>query len=98
MGDKKQARLVKRGFDINTIVPYEIWDIGNGRGIYVDFYDSNSKTLPYELGSKAFPVDMSRLMVDGEELGSWPHDALGGKAIRELGYEPVEEDGSDDTD
>ena len=97
MGDKI-ARLVKRGFDINTVVPYEIWDIGNGRGIYVDFYDSNSKTLPYESCSKAFPVDMSRLMVDGEELGSWPHDALGGKAIRELGYEPVEEDGSDDTD
>lgn len=97
MGDKI-ARLVKRGFDINTIVPYEIWDIGNGRGIYVDFYDSNSKILPYESGSKAFPIDMSRLMVDGEELGSWPHDALGGKAIRELGYEPVEEDGSDDTD
>lgn len=97
MGDKI-ARLVKRGFDINTVVPYEIWDIGNGRGIYVDFYDSNSKTLPYELGSKAFPVDMNRLMVDGKELGSWSHDALGGKAIRELGYEPVEEDSSDDTD
>ena len=97
MSEKKQARLVKRGFDINTVVPYEIWDIGNGRGIYVDFYDSNSKTLPYESGSKAFPVDMSRLMVDGEELGSWLHDALGGKAIRELGYEPVEEGGSDDS-
>ena len=98
MSEKKQARLVKRGFDINTVVPYEIWDIGNGRGIYVDFYDSNSKTLPYESGSKAFPVDMSRLIVDGEELGSWPHDALGGKAICELGYVPVEEDGSDHTD
>lgn len=93
MSEKRQARLVKRGFDINTVVPYEVWDIGNGRGIYVDFYDSNSKTLPYESGSKAFPVDMSRLMVDGEELGSWPHDALGGNAIRELGYEPVEKDG-----
>lgn len=90
MGDKI-ARLVKRGFDINTVVPYEIWDIGNGRGIYVDFYDSNSKTLPYESGSKAFPVDMSRLMVDGEELRSWPYDATGGMAMRELGYEPVEE-------
>ena len=98
MSEKKQERLVKRGFDINTVVPYEIWDIGNGRGIYVDFYDSNSKTLPYESGSKAFPVDMSRLMVDGEELGSWPHDALGGKAIRELGYEPVEEDDKNGTD
>ena len=92
MIEKKQARLVKRGFDINTMVPYEIWDVGDGRGIYVDFYDSDSRTLPYETGSKAFPVDMSHLMVDGEMIGSWPNDALGGKAVRELGYEPIEED------
>ena len=78
----KIARLVKCGFDINTVAAYEIWDVGNGRGIYVEFYESDSK---------AFPVDMSRLMVDGEELGRWPHDALGGKAISELGYEPIEE-------
>lgn len=26
------------------------------------------------------------------ELRSWPYDATGGKAIRELGYEPIEED------
>ena len=100
MNEKKQARIVKRGFDINTLVPYEIWDVGpyeiwdvgDGRGIYVDFYDSDNKTLPYESGSKAFPVDMNRLMVDGEMIGSWPYDAIGGKAIRELGYEPIEEE------
>lgn len=96
MNEKKQAHLVKRGFDINYVVPYEIWDVGDGRGIYVDFYDSDNKTLPYESGSKAFPVDMSRLMVDGEMIGSWSYDAIGGKAIRELGYEPVEEDEQDD--
>lgn len=79
--DGRQARLVKRGLDITTGEPYEIWDVGDGRGIYVDFYESDSK---------AFPVDMSRLMVDGGELRSWPYDATGGKAIRELGYEPVE--------
>lgn len=97
MGDK-QARLVKRGFDINNGVPYEVWDVGDGRGVYVDFYDSDNKTLPYESGSKAFPVDMSRLMVDGEMIGSWPYDAIGGKAMRELGYEPVEEGDSDGAD
>ena len=31
------------------------------------------------------------------ELGVWYEDATGGKAIRELGYEPVEEDVSDDS-
>ena len=95
MGGKKQARLVKRGRDIITGAPYEIWDVGDGRGIYVDFYDSDNKTFPYESGSKAFPVDMSRLMVDGEMIGSWPYDAIGGKAIRELGYEPVEDEWDD---
>lgn len=87
----KIARLVKRVFDINSLVLYEIWDVGDGRGIYVDFYDSDNKTFPYESGSKAFPVDMSRLMVDGEMIGSWPYNAIGGKAIRDLGYEPIEE-------
>ena len=82
MSEKKQARLVKRGRDIVTGVPYEVWGVGDGRGIYVDYYESDTK---------AFPVDMNRLMVDGEMIGSWPYNAIGGKAIRELGYEPVEE-------
>lgn len=91
MNEKKQARLVKRGLDITTGAPYEIWDVGDGRGIYVDFCECESD-------SKAFPVDMGRLMVDGGELRSWPYDATGGKAIRELGYEPVDEGASDGTD
>ena len=86
MGEKKRAHLVERGRDIIAEVPYEIWDVGDGRGIYVDFYESDSK---------AFPVDMGRLMVDGGELRSWPYDATGGKAISDLGYEPVEVEDSD---
>ena len=88
MSDKK-ARLVKRGFDINNGVPYEVWDVGEGRGVYVDYF---------AFSSKAFPVDMNSLMVDWEEMRSWPHDALGGEAIRDLGYEPYEpvEDGVTD--
>lgn len=81
MGERKQARLVKRGRDIITGAPYEVWDVGDWRGIYVDFRESDTK---------AFPVDMGHLMVDGRELRSWPYDATGGEAIRELGYEPVE--------
>lgn len=84
MSETRRAHLVKRGRDITTGAPYEIWDIGDGRGIYVDYYESDTK---------AFPVDMSRLMVDGGELRGWPYDATGGEAIRELGYEPVEEGG-----
>lgn len=85
---EKQARLVYRGHDIITDAPYEVWDIGDWRGIYVDFYESETK---------AYPVDMSHLMVDEKELRSWPYDAIGGKAIRELGYEPVEDGDSDDS-
>lgn len=96
MSENKQARLVGRDRTSYHGWQFEIWDIGGGRGIYIDFYDSDSRTLPYETGSKAFPVDMSRLMADGEMIGSWPYNALGGKAIRELGYEPIEEDGQYD--
>lgn len=85
----KQARLVKRGFDIYNGVPYEVWDVGEGRGVYVDYF---------AFSSKAFPVDMNSLMVDGEEMRSWPHDALGGEAIRDLGYEPYEPVEDGDTD
>ena len=39
-----------------------------------------------------------RMERDGEMISSWPYDAIGGKAIRELGYEPVEEGDSDGAD
>ena len=92
----KQARLVERGANIHGGT-YEIWDIGDGRGIYVDF-----NPCPWDTGipeTMAFPYDLRRQEVTRwAELGAGQEDATGGKAIRELGYEPVEDDDSDDYD
>ena len=87
----KQARLVERGHNITNGGTYEIWDIGDGNGIYVDY-----NPCPYDTGieeTMAFPCDLRRWKVtDWDELDTWFEDATGGKAIRDLGYEPVEED------
>lgn len=94
MCEKKQARLVKRGANIHGGT-YEIWDVGNDAGVYVDFNPS-----PFDTGkpeTMAFPLDLRELVVTSWiEDGVWYEDATGGKAIRELGYEPVEDGGSDD--
>lgn len=89
MSGKKQARLVERGRNELNGGPCETWDVGDGRGIYVDFNANICETM-------AFPYDLKRNRVKSwNELGVWYEDATGGKAIRELGYEPVEEDDSD---
>ena len=85
----KQARLVECSTNFRGGT-YEIWDIGDGRGIYVDYNPNISETM-------AFRYDMKRKSVKSwSELGVWYEDATGGKAIRELGYELIEEGGSDD--
>ena len=96
MGEKKQARLVERARNSRHGGPYEIWDVGNGVGVYVDFCDYAPDTGEPE--TMAFPLDLRKNAVTSwTELGVWYEDATGGKAIRELGYEPVEEDGSNDS-
>ena len=92
----KQARLVERGANVNGGT-YEIWDIGDGRGIYVDFNPCPSDTgIPETM---AFPMDLREWEVTSWiEEDVWHKDATGGKAIRELGYEPVEDGDGDDTD
>lgn len=70
-------------------IKYEVWDIEDGRGIYVHF-----KVCPYDTEPEimAFPYDLRRKKVTSwNELGVWYEDATGGKAVRELGYEPIEE-------
>lgn len=87
----KQARLVERGAN-SWHGAYEIWDVGNDVGVYVDFNPCPSDTMVPE--TMAFPVDLRNGEVTSwSELGVWYEDATGGKAIRELGYEPVEDDG-----
>ena len=90
MGEKKQARLVERGANGDGGT-YEIWDVGDGCGIYVDF--NPRPFLPSNPETMAFPVDLRKYSVTSwQGLGYWPYDATGGEAIRELGYEPIEED------
>ena len=92
----RQARLVERGRNPRNGGTYEIWDIGDGHGIYVDF-----NPCPFDIGipeTMAFPYDLRRKKVTNwAELRAWWKDMTGGKAMRELGYEPVEEadDGTD---
>lgn len=91
MGGKKQARLVKRGRNYFNGGQYEIWDVGDERGVYVDF-----NPCPYSTGkpeTMAFPFDLRKNAVTSWiELGVWYEDATGGKAVRELGYEPIEDE------
>lgn len=89
MGEKKQARLVESSANDNGGT-YELWDIGNECGIYVDFDSCPFDTHVPE--TMAFPFDLrDREVTSWRELGVWYEDATGGKAIRELGYEPIEE-------
>lgn len=96
MGEK-QARLVERAPNTLNGGTFEVWDIGDGRGIYVDFNPCPADTgIPETM---AFPMDLrDNAVTSWAELGVWYEDATGGKAIRELGYEPIEDGDSDDTD
>lgn len=90
MSEKKQARLVWRSANDRNGGTCEMWDTGDGNGFYVDF-----NPYPVDTGvpeTMAFTADPRRNAVkDWGELGVWYEDATGGKAIRELGYEPIEE-------
>lgn len=89
----KQARLVERKANADGGT-YEIWDVGNECGIYVDY--NPRPFLPSNPETMAFDVDLrERAVTSWSELGVWYEDATGGKAIRELGYEPVEDGDSD---
>lgn len=91
MSETKQARLVERWRNSYHGSTSEIWDIGNWCGIYVDF--NPRPFLPSKPETMAFPFDLrDREVTSWRELGVWYEDATGGRAIRELGYEIVEED------
>ena len=92
----KQARLVERRRNPVHGGTYEIWDIGDGHGIYVDFIpDLADRWMPE---TRAYHFDMRKNSVTSWlALRMWYEDATGGKAVRKLGYEPIEGD-KDDTD
>lgn len=87
--DDKRARLVDSGRNILSGGQCELWDVGNGRGIYV-----SSKTFVTGVSNTvAVQVDLIRRVVTNwSVLGAWVEDATGGKAIRELGYETEEDE------
>lgn len=90
MSEKKQMHLIKRGKNYRNGGTYEIWDADGKWGVYVDFNPSPTDTGVPE--TMAFSLDIPELEVtDWEELAVWYEDATGGKAIRELGYEPIED-------
>jgi hypothetical protein len=90
---KKQARLVGRDRTSYHGWQFEIWDIGGGRGIDVDFNQCSYGTG--KPATMAFPMDLRKYSVSQQALGYWPYNAIGGKAISDLGYEPIE-DGDED--
>lgn len=85
----KQACLVEQGYNVNLGRKYEIWKVGDeldGRGIYVDFDDSADGPE-----TTAFPYDLHHWRVTSwDKLGCWPMNATGGRAMRALGYVPVD--------
>lgn len=89
MDDKKQARLVERGAN-GSGGTYEMWNVGNECGIYVDF--NPRPFMPSKPETMAFPFDLrDREVTSWIGIGVWYEDATGGKAIRELGYEILED-------
>lgn len=64
----------------------EYWKAEDGKVLYVQFNADIRETL-------IFPYDVERCRVKSwTVLGVWHKDMTGGMAMRELGYEPVEED------
>ncbi len=95
MSEKKQMHLIKRGTNDRNGGMYEIWDADGKWGLYVDFNPSPTDTGVPE--TMAFSLDIPELEVtDWAELAVWYEDATGGKAVRELGYEPVEDGDTND--
>ena len=92
---KKQARLVGRNrTSYHGGWEFEIWDIGGGRGIDVDFNQCSYGTGKPE--TRAFPMDLRKYSISQQVLGYWPYNATGGKAISDLGYEPIEDNSEDE--
>lgn len=68
----------------------EWWKTEDGKPLCVDFDVQICKTI-------VLPYDTERSRVKSwTKLGVWRKDMTGGKAMRELGYEPIEDGGSND--
>jgi hypothetical protein len=85
MSETKQARLVRRRRNIYHGGLTELWDVGDGHAIIVDFCPCTLTTgRPDTL---AFRIDLTRPLTGWDDKYRWHFNATGGKAIRDLGYE-----------
>ena len=89
MSEGKKARFVRRIFNPYHFGVTELWDVGDGHGIIVDFCPCTLTTGKPD--TLAFIIDLTIPVMDWEDKYHWHFDATGGKAIRDLGYE-IEED------
>lgn len=89
MSEKKRARLVARDRNHFHGGPYEVWDVECGRSIYV-VYRVLATVGPETV---ALTYDRTKHIIGERVLGHWHGNAMGGKAIQELGYEPIEKKG-----
>ena len=88
MSEKKRARLVARDRNHFQGGPYEVWDVECGRSIYV-VYRVLATVGPETV---ALTYDRAKHIIGERVLGHWHGNAMGGKAIQELGYEPIEKE------
>lgn len=79
-----KAHLMSR-YEYPSYSITEWWKAEDDNILYVDHDVRMNETI-------VFPYDMERDRVKSwNELGIWHKDMTGGRAMRELGYEPVEE-------
>lgn len=91
VNEKKQAYLVERDSNHFHGGPYEVWDVGCGCSIYV-VYRVLAMVGPETV---ALTYDRANHILGEKVLGRWHGNAMGGKAMRKLGYKPIE-DGDED--
>lgn len=87
MGKESQARLVERGIDVHGGA-YEMWDLGHGRGIWVE-HDPNPESWmvnPDEPDATVHPYDLCQhRIVSWAELFEGQEDVTAGTSIRVFG-------------
>ena len=89
MSGRPKAFLMDRDIDPAYGIS-ECWQTEDGKIFDVDFNIHVRQTM-------VCPYDMEHDRVESwEPLGVWHRDTTGGRAMRELGYEPVEEWDGDD--
>lgn len=93
-GDANVAHLILREPSHENLKggTREFWYCDDGRGLYVDY---NAEVFDLKVPeTMAFDYDPNTdEVLSWTELRTWYHDATGGEAVMDLGYEPDESGG-----